>query len=179
MCPIFDTCYSGSSLVQRSGALRSPPPFGKGTRACQLKKTKALARRFADDILNRGNVDVVDEIYTPDYVGHDPAMPEDVHGIEGAKENYNMILSAFPDIQITIEDQVAEGGTVVSRWTMRATHQGELMDIPPSGKRVEFMGVSISRIEGGKIVEDWDIYDALGMMQHIGAIPEPGQQSSV
>jgi steroid delta-isomerase-like uncharacterized protein len=142
------------------------------------EENKALARRFADDILNRGNVDVVDEVYAPDYVDHDPAMPEDVHGIEGVKENYNMILSAFPDIQITIEDQVAEGGTVVSRWTMRGTHQGELMDIPPSGKRVEFMGVTISRIEGGKIVEDWDIYDALGMMQQIGAIPEPGQQSS-
>ena len=89
-----------------------------------------------------------------------------------------MILSAFPDIQITIEDQVAEGDTVVSRWTIRATHQGELMDIPPSGKRVELMGVTISRIEGSKIVEDRDIYDALGMMQQIGAIPEPGQQIS-
>jgi steroid delta-isomerase-like uncharacterized protein len=143
------------------------------------EENKALARRFADHIINRDNVDVVDEIYAPDYVDHDPTMPEDVHGIEGAKENYNMILSAFPDIQITIEDQVAEGDTVVSRWTMSATHQGELMDIPPSGKRVEFTGVTISRIEGGKIVEDWDIYNALGMMQQIGAIPELGQQSSV
>ena len=94
------------------------------------EENKALARRFADDIINRGNVDVVDEVYAPDYVDHDPAMPEDVHGIEGAKENYNMILSAFPDPQVTIEDQVAEGDTVVSRWTMNATHQGELMDIP-------------------------------------------------
>jgi steroid delta-isomerase-like uncharacterized protein len=142
------------------------------------EENKALARRFADDIINRGNVDdMVDEVYAPDYVDHDPAMPEGVRGIEGVKEKYHMILSAFPDPQITIEDQVAEGDTVVSRWTMSATHQGELMNIPPSGKRVEFMGVTISRIEGGKIVEDWDIYDALGMMQQIGAIPEPGQQS--
>jgi predicted ester cyclase len=85
------------------------------------EENKALARRFADDIINRGNVDVVVEVYAPDYVDHDPAMPEDVHGIEGAKENYNMILRAFPDPQVTIEDQVAEGDTVVSRWTMRAT----------------------------------------------------------
>ncbi|HZA44756.1 MAG TPA: ester cyclase [Rubrobacter sp.] len=79
------------------------------------EENKALARRFADDIINRGNVDVVVEVYAPDYVDHDPAMPEDVHGIEGAKENYNMILRAFPDPQVTIEDQVAEGDTVVSR----------------------------------------------------------------
>ena len=139
---------------------------------------KALARRVADDIVNPGNVDAVDEIYAPDYVLHDPSSPEDVHGVEGAREFYETVFNAFPDPQVIIEDQVAEGDTVVSRWTMRATHQGELMDIPPSGKRVEFTGVTVSRIEGGKIVEDWDIYTALGMMQQIGAIPEPGQQSS-
>ena len=141
------------------------------------EENKALARRFAEDIINRGNVDMVDEIYAPEYVDHDPNMPEDVHGLEGVKETYNMILGAFPDSEVTIEDQVAEGDKVVTRWTVRATHQGELMDIPPSGNRVEFMGVTISRIEGNKIVEDWDIYDALGMMQQIGAIPDSEQQA--
>jgi predicted ester cyclase len=83
-----------------------------------------------------------------------------------------MYLIAFPDAQITIEDQLAEGDTVATRWTGRGAHQGELMGVPPSGKRVEVARVTISRIEGGKIVEEWDNYDALGMMQGIGAIPE-------
>ena len=135
------------------------------------EENKALARRWAE-ILNQGNVDLVDEIYAPNYVDHDPAMPEDVRGVEGAREYYSMYTSAFPDAEVTIEEQVAEGNTVATRWTGRGTHQGELMGVPPSGNRVEVMGVTISHIEGGKIVEEWDIYDALGMMQGIGAIPE-------
>jgi steroid delta-isomerase-like uncharacterized protein len=136
------------------------------------EENKALARRFAEDILNPGSVDTVEEVYAPDYVGHDPAMPEDVRGVEGAKEFYGMYINAFPDAEITVEDQVAEGDKVVTRWTARGTHRGELQGVPPSGNRVEVTGVTISRIEGGKIVEEWDNYDALGMMQQIGAIPE-------
>jgi steroid delta-isomerase-like uncharacterized protein len=135
------------------------------------EENKALARRWAE-ILNQGNFDLVEEIYAPDFVDHDPTMPEDVRGPEGAREVYSMYRSAFPDAEVTIEDQVAEGDTVATRWTGRGTHQGELMGVPPSGNRVEVMGVTISRIEGGKIVEEWDIYDALGMMQAIGAVPE-------
>lgn len=135
------------------------------------EENKALARRWAD-IMNEGNLGLVDEIYAPDFVGHDPAMPEDVRGVEGAREFYSMYLSAFPDAEVTIEAQLAEGDMVATRWTGRGTHQGELMGVQPSGNRVEVMGNIISRIEGGKIVEEWDIYDALGMMQAIGAIPE-------
>jgi steroid delta-isomerase-like uncharacterized protein len=83
-----------------------------------------------------------------------------------------MYLGAFPDAEVTIEDQLAEGDKVVTRWTGRGTHQGELMGVPPSGNRVEVPGITISRIEGGKIVEEWENYDALGMMQAIGAVPE-------
>jgi steroid delta-isomerase-like uncharacterized protein len=122
--------------------------------------------------MNQRNIDAVDEIYASDLVARDPAMPEDVRGVEGIKEFYGMYLIAFPDAEITIEDQVAEGDTVATRWTGRGTQNGELMGVPPSGKRVEVAGVTISRIEGGKIVEEWDNYDALGMMQGIGAIPE-------
>jgi steroid delta-isomerase-like uncharacterized protein len=135
------------------------------------EENKALARRWAD-IMDQGNLDLVEEIYAPDYVGHDPAMPEDIRGVEGAREFYSMYRSAFPDAEITIEEQLAEGDTVATRWTGRGTHQGELMGVPPGGNRLEVMGVSISRIEGGKIVEEWDIYDALGMMQAISAFAE-------
>jgi steroid delta-isomerase-like uncharacterized protein len=83
--------------------------------------------------------------------------------------------NAFPEIQMTVEDLIAEGDKVVTRWTARGTHQGELMGIPPSGNPVEVTGITIDRIEGGKVVETWANYDALGMMQQVGAVPEPGQ----
>lgn len=136
------------------------------------EENKALARRWAEDVMNQGNLDAVDEIYASDFVAHDPTMPEDVRGVEGRREFYSMYLSAFPDAQITIEAQLAEGDMVATRWTGRGTHQGELMGISPSGNRVEVAGITISRIEGGKVAEEWDNYDALGMMQAIGAVPE-------
>ena len=76
---------------------------------------------------------------------------------------------------MTVEDLIAEGDKVVTRWRARGTHQGELMGIPPSGNPVEVTGITIHRIEGGKVVETWANYDALGMMQQVGAVPEPGQ----
>ncbi len=135
------------------------------------EENKALARRWAD-IFAQGNLDLVEEIYAPNFVGHDPAIPEDTRGVEGAREFYGMYLGAFPDAEVTIEDQLAEGDMVATRWTGRGTHQGELMGVPPSGNRVEVPGITISRIEGGKVVEEWNNYDALGMMQAIGAVPE-------
>jgi steroid delta-isomerase-like uncharacterized protein len=94
------------------------------------EENKALARRWAEDIMNQRNLDVVDEIYASDFVAHDPTMPEDIRGVEGRREFYGMYQSAFPDAEITIEDQVAEGDKVVTRWTGRGTHQGELMGVP-------------------------------------------------
>jgi steroid delta-isomerase-like uncharacterized protein len=139
------------------------------------EENKALARRWAEDVMNQRNLDALDEIYTPDFVDHDPAMPEDVRGLEGAREFYGMYQSAFPDAQITIEGQLGEGDMVATRWTARGTHQGELLGVPPSGNWVEVSGITISRIEGGKVAEEWNNYDALGMLQAIGAIPEQEQ----
>jgi steroid delta-isomerase-like uncharacterized protein len=134
-------------------------------------ENKALARRWAD-IFNQDNLDLVEEIYASDSVLHDPAMPEDTRGVWGARDYYSMYRGAFPDAQVTIEDQLAEGEKVTTRWTARGTHQGELMGVPPSGNRVEVPGITIRRIEGGKVAEEWNNYDALGLMQQIGAIPE-------
>lgn len=142
------------------------------------EENKALVRRFLDETWNKGNLDVIDELVAPDWVGHDPTSPEGAQGPEGTRQFLEMYQSAFPDTQMTVEDQVAEGDKVATRWTARATHQGELMGIPPSGNRIEVTGISIDRIVDGKVVESWDNYDALGMMQQIGAIPEPGQAGS-
>jgi steroid delta-isomerase-like uncharacterized protein len=142
------------------------------------EENKALARRFLEEACNEGNLGVVDEIVASDYVLHDPALPEEIRGPEGVKGFVQMYRSAYPDIVITVEDQIAEGDDVVTRWTGRGTHQGELLGVPPSGNRVEVAGITIDRISGGKFAESWTTYDALGMMQQIGAIPPPGQGGS-
>ena len=140
------------------------------------EENKALVRRFIEDLFNTGNLAVADEIIAQDSVNHDPNLGELPRGPEGTKQVVNLYRSAFPDTNLTVEEQLAEGEKVVTRWTGRGTHQGELMGVPPSGNRVEISGITINRISGGKIAESWSNYDALGMMQQIGAIPEPGQQ---
>jgi len=84
-----------------------------------------------------------------------------------------MFRSAFPDVHFSVEDQVVEGDKVVTRWRGSGTHQGNLMGIPPTGNRVSFVGITINRLEDGKVAEEWQIFDALGMMQQLGAIPSP------
>jgi steroid delta-isomerase-like uncharacterized protein len=143
------------------------------------EENKQKARRFLEEAFNEGNLGVVDEIVASDYVLHDPAIPEEIRGPEGVKGFVQMYRSAYPDTDITVEDQIAEGDDVVTRWTARGTHQGELMGIPPSGNRVEVTGITVDRFAGGQFVESWTSYDALGMMQQIGAIPEPGQDQGV
>ena len=137
------------------------------------EENKALARRAFEDHFNTGNFDLAEEIFTADYIIHDPSLPDFGPGPEAANQGVRVYHGAFPDAQITVEDQVAEGDKVATRWTGRGTHQGELMGVGPTGNRVEVTGITISRIEGGKIAEDWINYDALGMMQQIGAIPSP------
>ena len=139
------------------------------------EENRAVSRRVAEEVFNGGNVDLADELYAPDYVLHDPSLPEDLHGPEGIKRYAAMTLGAFPDIRVAVEDQVAEGDKVVSRWTATGTHTGDLMGIPPTGRRVEISGVTINRFSGGKIAEDWYQSDDLGMMQQLGVVPS-GEQ---
>jgi steroid delta-isomerase-like uncharacterized protein len=140
------------------------------------EENKDLARRFMEEAYNKGNVDFIDEVVASDYVAHDPNTPEGTGGgADGAKRFVEMYRSAFPDLRMTVEDLIAEGDKVVARWTAHGTHQGVLMGIPPSGNRVEVTGISVDRIEGGKFVEGWSNYDALGMMQQIGAVPSAEQ----
>ncbi len=135
------------------------------------EENKALTRRVFEEIWNQGNLDLADEVIDPNFVDHDSAMPEEVSGIEGFKEFVAMYRSSFSDFHIEVEDQVAEGDKVVTRWTGTGTHDGDLGGITPTGKWVEITGVEIARISGGKVAEIWDNYDVMGMMQQIGALP--------
>jgi steroid delta-isomerase-like uncharacterized protein len=139
------------------------------------EENKALVRREIEELFNHtGDLDVAEEVYAPDFVGHDPALPEDLHGVEAAKQFAATFRSAFPDLSCTIEDQIAEGDKVVTRFRAIGTHQGETEELGVStGNQIEITGVSIERLSEGKVVESWDHYDAMGMMQQLGHIPSP------
>lgn len=136
-------------------------------------ENKALARRGIEEVFGRGNFAVADEVYANDFVGHAP--PDEIKGPEGVKPFASMFRSAFPDLQFTIEDQIAEGDKVVTRWTARGTHEGEFQGIAPTGKQVTITGITIQRIAGGRIVEGWTNRDDLGMLLQLGVVPPPGQ----
>jgi steroid delta-isomerase-like uncharacterized protein len=139
------------------------------------EENKKAAHYSFEEVLNNVNLAVIDELFSTTYVLHTPAGP--VHGPEGFKQFVLMYRSAFPDSRYTLEEMIAEGDKVVTRWSGTGTHQGELMGIPPTGRQVTVTGISIGRYEGGKLVEEWLNFDALGMLQQLGAIPMPGQES--
>ena len=143
------------------------------------EENKAVVRREMEELFNHtGNLDAADEIIGPDYVSYEPTSGE-TRGIEGAKQFAATYREAFPDLQNTIEDMVAEGDKVVVRFRARGTHQGETEAFGrPTGQRMEMTGITIKRLSEGKIVEAWTNFDALGMMQQLGVLPEAaGQQA--
>ena len=114
------------------------------------EENKALARRELEEIFTQGNLDAAEEIYAPSYISHQPAGDDDIRGVEAIKQFAAGMREAFPDLEITIEDQIAEGDKVVTRFRTRGTHQGELWGMPPTGKEVEITNVSVCRIEGAR-----------------------------
>jgi predicted ester cyclase len=127
---------------------------------------KALVRRVIEELFTKHNVELIDEFF-PDCVYRAPAVGE----LRGEAS----VLAAFPDGRWTVEDQLAEGDKVVTRWSFTGIHRGNLMGIAPTGKQVTTSGVMIDRIVGGKIAEEWEEYDALGMMQQLDAVPSMGK----
>ena len=136
-------------------------------------ENKALARRVFEEVWNKGNLAVADEVWANNFVGH--AVPDEIKGPEGVRQFFSVFRSAFPDLQFTIEDQIAEGDKVVTRWTLRGTHEGEFQGIAPTGKQMAMTGITVQRIAGGRIVEGWTNRDALGMLVQLGVVPPPGQ----
>jgi predicted ester cyclase len=122
-----------------------------------------LVRREQEELWNHtGNLDAAEELFV-------------LEQAEAARQEAADFRRGFPDVVSIIEDLIAEGDRVVARWRARATHRGEYVDVPPTGKEVEFTGISVYRIEGERIAESWTEEDELGLMRQIGAVPEPGQ----
>lgn len=136
------------------------------------EQNKALDQRFFEEVWNRQNYAVIDELVANDFIGHSPP-DDDVIGPEGVKQFYITLHAAFPDLQVTINDQFAEGNTVVSRWTAHATHRGEFNGIPPTGNQASVTGISIASISNGMFVEAWTNWDALGLFVQLGVVPAP------
>ena len=132
------------------------------------EENRPLARRSWEIV---DNPDLVDEVYAADLVWHEP--DQDLRGYEQAKQFVSTFFKALPDINITVEDVIAEGDKVVTRYTIRGTHQGETEEFgPPTEKQMELKGITIHRFEGGKVVEEWESYDNLSVLQQLGLAPE-------
>jgi steroid delta-isomerase-like uncharacterized protein len=143
------------------------------------EKNKRISWRLQEEVFGQGKLEVVDELLAPDYVSHAPGDPELSRGPEDIKEVVRAYHSAFPDINFAVEKQVAEGDMLVTWWIARGTHRGEFMGVPPSGRRIEVSGMSMDRISGGRIVENWNNWEALEMMSQIGAIPDSAHTKGV
>jgi predicted ester cyclase len=137
---------------------------------------KALVRRFVDEVQSGGNIDLIDEICSPEFVNHSapPGLPADREGI---KILTNMFRGTFPDSYFTVEDMIAEGDKVATRKTFHGTHEGEFMGIPPTGRRVSMGLIDIVRVSEGRVVEHWSMGDNLGMMQQLGGIAQQGEKA--
>ncbi len=137
---------------------------------------KAIVRRYTEEVWNAGDLDVLSELMSADVVHHEATMEHQLpRGLEAHKQAIRIYRTAFPDLRSVHQIEVAEGDKVAVLFRVTGTHQGELMGIPPTGKKVEFTGINIHRFADGKIVETWWAWDALGLLQQLGAIPAPGQ----
>jgi predicted ester cyclase len=141
------------------------------------EENKEKVRRLLEEGFGQGKTEVVDEVLHSDFVCWDPnSEAGEIRGAETIKGEIEYFRTAAPDLTYTVEDQLAEGDKVVSRYRVSGTHQGEFFGVPGTGNRVEFTGINIDRFdESGKMVEEWPEYDLLGAMRQIGAIPEPTQ----
>lgn len=156
-----------------SGPAGGPPPPAPVPKEV---RHKASFRRFAEEAWNKGNLDVVDQVFAPEYIAHAANAEHNVYGPEGHKEFIASFRQAFPDVHLTFGDLLAEGDLLVARMTWAGTHMDTYMGIPATGKRVSVDVTGINRFENGLVVEAWGVVDMMGMLQQLGAIPAPGAE---
>ncbi len=137
------------------------------------ERNKEIVERFVREVVNEGDYEVVDELFAPEYVRHDPTLPEEKRGPEGFTETVELWRTGFPDVEMTIDEIVAEDDLVAFRATETGTHEGEFMGVEPTGRRVELTGNVMHRLKDGKLVETWACFDMLGLFDQLGAIEPP------
>lgn len=131
---------------------------------------KSAAQNLIEKGFNQKDLTAFEAYFSANLKDH--ALPPNVpEGFEGRKIFYSAMLAAFPDMQVNLEDVFAEGNKVVTRWSARGTHNGDMMGIPPTGRQISVGGIAIDRFENGQSVEHWEIFDQVGLMQQLGVIP--------
>jgi predicted ester cyclase len=141
------------------------------------EQDQASLRRIPEEVFNKGNLAIADEVFAPNYIEHVALPPGMPTGIAGFKAFVTGLRAAFPDFKYTIEDEMTEGDQVVQRLTASGTHQGEFLGMAATGKKATWSEIHIARVGGGKLVEHWANSDQMGMLQQLGIIPTPGQAS--
>ncbi len=148
------------------------PPDGSRVaegRTASEQENEALIRQVLE-LINDRNLDAAFELYAADYIYHGPGAQE-LRGRDAIRGLWEVFLTAFPDLQSTIDDVIIEGDKLVLRWTVQGTHTGQFLEIPPSNKQMTLPVTEIFLIADGQLVEAWDQYDRLHLMEQIGASP--------
>jgi len=138
-------------------------------------RNKSVARRFTEEVWGRHNAELLNDVVSPDFLNHDP-FPGTDGNREGEREALVIHRKAMGNPEAHVDDQIAEGDKVATRWTLRATHKGEFLGIAPTGKRVTISGINICRIKDGKIAELWRKVDVMSLMQQLGAVSQPAKK---
>ena len=146
----------------------APATPDAGYRAASEAEGKAVVRRYFEGVLSGGDLSLTAGLFADDYVAHDPSLPPLPPGPGGVSLHALASRTAFPDQRLTVDDLFAEGGRVAVRFTLRGTHLGPLLDLPPTGRRVEVSGVAIYRVAGGRIAEGWVGFDLPGLLDQLG-----------
>lgn len=134
--------------------------------------------RIWDEVVENGEMAVVDEVTSDDYVLHTPGAPQPIRGPEGLKQYKRVLRAAFPDLSVTIEDRIVGEDAVVDRYTLRGTHEGEFEGVPPTGNEIELRGINIHYLEDGRLVENVAEFDDLDLMHQLGVVELPGDETT-
>ena len=182
------TCWDAVGMMMQLGIIPSPPRQGpppEETAAAwaaserlpdgdsSAEETKAVVQRFYKELWSEGNLDVADELFAADSIGHAPGNSA-TRGPAGVKKLVGDWRVGVPDMTLEIHAQVAEGSRVATRFTGRGTHLGPFLGVPPTGKEVSLSGIAITRVVSGKVVSDWGEFDVMGLLQQLGVIQRPG-----
>lgn len=158
-------------MAKRAGR-RHHPSTAKLLEGAMCVENHAIVSRLFDEVVNAGKLPVADELVAAQLVDH--THPSGVApGREGLKQMISMVRAAFPDLQVAVEEQIADGDKVVVRWTAHGTHEGALLGLNPTGKPVTLTGIDIFRLVDGRIVERWAEGGIRAMMEHVSTAPAP------
>src|SRR5262245_46263000 len=144
-------------------------PDAFGGKCVTIEENKALARRFFEEVWNQADESAIDRYIAENAGGNEPDFGA---GKEAFRAQWKKWHAAFPDLHFEVEDVIAEGDKVVTRWVLTGTHKGEFQGIPATGKAIRVNGMSLDRLAGGQIAEGFDGWDSLGLRQQLGALPK-------